>query len=333
MKSKSTAKTIVEDCDQCRRCRVLEGQNNTKRYRGLVAGKAAQLRRERVRVSTSVASAAGGSSTTSAHWWARPNLELLEDRRGDLPELPVDSLGPATQLWLGRAARAAGVTPAHVFAPAISITSTLVGAARRVRASSSFSQPLCVWSAVIAPSGEGKTPGLDASRRPLAAIESARQPDVAQARRAHEEQKVIAKARLQDWKLAMKEARVNGKALPPMPPDEPEPFVAQRLWVADATVPQVAILVQARPRGLAVIVDELAGLFLGLARGEREFWLQAWNGGAHIVERIGREPVAVEHLLVGLTGGLLSFLLGPAPRAISPLLMMCPRRIRNFARR
>ena len=24
----------------------------------------------------------------------------------------------------------------------------------------------------------------------------------------------------------MKEARVNGKALPPMPPDEPEPFVA-----------------------------------------------------------------------------------------------------------
>ena len=304
MKSKSTAKTIVEDCDQCGRCRVFEGRDNTKRYRGLVAGKAAQLRRERVRVSTSVACAAGGSSTTSAHWWARPNLELLEDRRGDLPELPVDSLGPATQLWLGRAARAAGVTPAHVFAPAISITSTLVGAARRVRASSSFSQPLCVWSAVIAPSGEGKTPGLDASRRPLAAIESARQPDVAQARRAHEEQKVIAKARLQDWKLAMKEARVNGKALPPMPPDEPEPFVAQRLWVADATVPQVAILVQARPRGLAVIVDELAGLFLGLARGEREFWLQAWNGGAHIVERIGREPVAVEHLLVGLTGGL-----------------------------
>ena len=257
-----------------------------------------------MRVSTSVACAAAGSSTTSAHWWARPDLQLLEDRRGDLPELPVDSLGPATKLWLGRAARAAGVTPAHVFAPAISITSTLVGAARRVRASSSFSQPLCVWSAVIAASGEGKTPGLDASRRPLAAIESARQPDVAQARRAHEEQKAIAKARLQDWKLAIKEARVNGKVLPLMPPDEPEPFVAQRLWVADATVPKVAILVQARPRGLAVIVDELAGLFLGLARGEREFWLQAWNGGAHIVERIGREPVAVEHLLVGLTGGL-----------------------------
>ena len=96
MKSKSTAKTIVADCDQCERCRVFEGRDNTKKYRGLVAGKAAQLRRERVRVSTSDASAAGGASTTSAHWWARPNLELLEDRRGDLPELPVDSLGPAT---------------------------------------------------------------------------------------------------------------------------------------------------------------------------------------------------------------------------------------------
>ena len=58
MKSKSTGKTIVEDCDQCGRCRVFEGRDNTKRYRGLVAGKAAQLRRERVRVSTSVACAA-----------------------------------------------------------------------------------------------------------------------------------------------------------------------------------------------------------------------------------------------------------------------------------
>jgi Protein of unknown function (DUF3987) len=307
MKSKSTSKTQIEDCDQSRRCRVVEARDSAKRYRGLVVGKAAQLRRERMSsrlVTATFVACAAEDSSTSAERWARPNLELLEDRRGDLPELPVESLGPATQLWLGRAARAAGVTPAHVFAPAISITSTLVGAARRVRASSSFSQPLCVWSAVIAPSGEGKTPGLDASRRPLAAIECARQPDVAQARRAHEEQKAIAKARMQEWKAAVKEARADGKTLPPMPPDEPEPFVAQRLWVADATVPKVAILVQARPRGLVVIVDELAGLFLALARGEREFWLQAWNGGAHIVERIGREPVAIEHLLVGLTGGL-----------------------------
>src|SRR5690349_4369495 len=150
MKSMRTAKALIDDCDQCRRCRMSEGRDSTKRC---------QVRRERVRMSghvtgaISVACAAGDASTTSADRWARPNLELLEDRRGDLPELPVESLGPATQLWLRRAARAAGVTPAHVFAPAISITSTLVGAARRVRASSSFSQPLCVWSAVIAPSG------------------------------------------------------------------------------------------------------------------------------------------------------------------------------------
>ena len=171
MKSKSTATTKVEDCDQCGRGRVFAGRGNTKSYRGLVASKVALLRRERVRASTPVAGPKD-SSTTPAYCWARPNLELLEDRRGDLPELPVESLGPATQLWLRRAARAAGVTPAHVFTPAISITSTLVGAARRVRASSSFSQPLCVWSAVIAPSGEGKTPGLDASRRPLARTSS-----------------------------------------------------------------------------------------------------------------------------------------------------------------
>ena len=36
---------------------------------------------------------------------------------------------------------------------------------------------------------------------------------------------------------------------------------------------------------------------------DAEFWLQAWNGGSFVVERQSRQPVAVDHLLVGLTGG------------------------------
>jgi putative DNA primase/helicase len=51
----------------------------------------------------------------------------------------------------------------------------------------------------------------------------------------------------------------------------------------------------------------LAGLFLNMNRysngSDREFWLQAWNGGAYVVERQGRPPVELDHLLVGVTGG------------------------------
>jgi hypothetical protein len=37
---------------------------------------------------------------------------------------------------------------------------------------------------------------------------------------------------------------------------------------------------------------------------DREFWLEAWNGRSHTVERMGRPPVSLDHLLVGVTGGL-----------------------------
>ena len=34
---------------------------------------------------------------------------------------------------------------------------------------------------------------------------------------------------------------------------------------------------------------------------DRPFWLEAWNGGRHVVERVGRS-IVVEHLLVGVVG-------------------------------
>jgi uncharacterized protein DUF3987 len=37
---------------------------------------------------------------------------------------------------------------------------------------------------------------------------------------------------------------------------------------------------------------------------DNEFWLEAWNGSAYTVERMGRPPIAVNHLLVGVVGGL-----------------------------
>ena len=57
-----------------------------------------------------------------------------------------------------------------------------------------------------------------------------------------------------------------------------------------------------------MLSDELAGLFLNMSRysggQDNEFWLEAWNGCAYTVERMGRPPIAVDHLLVGVVGGL-----------------------------
>jgi hypothetical protein len=59
---------------------------------------------------------------------------------------------------------------------------------------------------------------------------------------------------------------------------------------------------------MLMLCDELAGLFLNMSRysggQDNEFWLEAWNGSSYTVERMGRPPIAVDYLLVGVVGGL-----------------------------
>ena len=76
------------------------------------------------------------------HSWDHPDWSILDDRRGQLPDFPLDTLTPAWRHWTERAAHGAGVTPGHVAVPVIGATSSLVGTARRVRASRSWSEPM-----------------------------------------------------------------------------------------------------------------------------------------------------------------------------------------------
>ena len=70
----------------------------------------------------------------------------------------------------------------------------------------------------------------------------------------------------------------------------------------------MAVLLQANRRGILRLSDELSALFLNMSRysggQDNEFWLEAWNGNSYLVERMGRPPITVEHLLVGVVGGL-----------------------------
>lgn len=260
------------------------------------------------------APSADGTQDNNSHepsaQWAEPDWSLFDDRRGELPEFPVDVLSKAVREWLMPAARGAGVGADHVIIPLLTVASTLVGASRLVRASRSWAEPLALWTSVVGFSGSGKTPGLNVTLRALAAVEHDRKNKLGALRRAHELRVETAKAAAKKWKAEVAAAVEEGRSAPEMPPEAVEPgeFVAPRLSVSNATIERLPVLLQARPSGLAAIYDELAGLFLNMARysngSDREFWLQAWNGQRYIVERLGRPPIEIDHLLVGLSGGL-----------------------------
>ena len=88
--------------------------------------------------------------------------------------------------------------------------------------------------------------------------------------------------------------------------------ISSRSWrraftSTNSTIERLAPLLEARPRGIIYIADELARLFLNMQRysngSDREFWLEAWDGKSFVVERQNRPPITVPHLLVGVVGG------------------------------
>ncbi|MFZ0840478.1 MAG: DUF3987 domain-containing protein, partial [Xanthobacteraceae bacterium] len=251
----------------------------------------------------------GKGSAGQSTAWPEPDWSILDGRRGQLPAFPVDVFSPEIREFLERSAHGAGVMADHVAVPMLAIASGLIGTARRITPSRSWSEPCTLWTAVVGESGTGKTPGLDVAKRALSQIEYNRRHKIAELRRAHETRQEAARAAQKKWKTEVQEAINSGRPAPPMPGNasDLEEFTAPRLYVSDATVERLAVLLQARPSGIQLIGDELAGLFLNFGRynggQDKEFWLEAFNGKYYVVERMGRPPVNVQHLLVGVTGG------------------------------
>jgi hypothetical protein len=249
---------------------------------------------------------AGGDSAS----WSDPDWSILDDRRGDLPEFPTDTLSPRWRDWSERAAHGAGVTPAHVGVPLLGVASSLIGTARRVRASRPWSEPLSLWTCIVGASGDGKTPGISVTVRALDLIEKNNLAAINTARLVHATRVQKAKEANKKWKQDLQAAleAVPPRDPPSMPDDaiDPGTFIAPQLYINDPTIERLADLLQVRPRGMVLIRDELSGLFANMARysggNDRPFWLEAWNGRRHVIERKKKSTI-VEHLLVGVVGG------------------------------
>ena len=239
------------------------------------------------------------TAAKSSAAWNNPDLEVLEETRGDLPDFPNDVLPSDWGDFVCRASHAAGVTAAHVAVPLLSIASGIIGCSYRIKAASAWLEPCSFWAAMVGYSGTGKTPGIDVVKRALSHIEKERRTKIAELQREHETRAEAAKAAQKEWKRQVEDAIKSGSRPPQQPAEAASPgeFVRPRLYVSDVTVERLAVLLQGRPSGMVVIYDELAGLFANMSRysngSDREFWLESWNGKPYIVERMGRDPVVV----------------------------------------
>lgn len=148
------------------------------------------------------------------------------------------------------------------------------------------------------------------SLRALDEVDAQRQEVIDKERRKHELKVERAQAINKKWKAEFDKAFKSNKRLPDKPADadEPPPFIEPKLYVTDVTIERMAMLLQSRPTGMLLAMDELTGFLKNMHRysegDDRQFWLMGWDGGAYSVERINRKPIKLNHLLVSIVGGM-----------------------------
>ena len=207
---------------------------------------------------------------------------------------PVDAL-PAPVAALVRAGAAAvDCDEAYVAVPALSALAGALGNALWAEVKRSWREPPVVWTATVAQSGGGKSPGMGHALAPIYRAERALGDAYKAARREHDEA-----ARAYD---ALSKA--ERAALPP-----PSPPVHERLRTGDPTIEGLVARLQDNPRGLLLVRDELAGLLAGHDKyrsggGDEQAWIELWGARQLVVDRKGDGATRVERPAVSVAGGI-----------------------------
>ncbi len=99
-------------------------------------------------------------------------------------------------------------------------------------------------------------------------------------------------------------------------PPKPKKPIMLRFTTVDVTVEKLAVLLHENPRGIVVIRDELSGWvqsmnqYKGGKGADQSFWLSAWAGASHTVDRQGKDPIFVDHPAVSVVGNIPTAILG-----------------------
>jgi hypothetical protein len=91
--------------------------------------------------------------------------------------------------------------------------------------------------------------------------------------------------------------------------DAPKEPIPRRYKTSDTTVEKLGELLRENPQGLLVLRDEFVGLVASWEKegreGDRQFYLEAWNGDTSFdTDRIGRGHIQIPNLCVSVFGGI-----------------------------
>lgn len=244
--------------------------------------------------------------------WPQPEARFLRPELPAPPALPLlEVFGPIWAEWIAKAAEAKAAPPDYVMAGLLSVAGATIGNTRWASPWAGWAEPPIIWAMAIGTPSMNKSPGFDAVLSPLRKLESESRKQVEAEVADWKDQVEVAKIAEAAWKEGVKAAMKDGNEVPLKPESAtpgPEP-IRPRYAITDATVEKLGVILAKQPRGVLQFRDELAGWLQGMTRysggsSDRPFWLEAYGGRAFQVERMGRDPVYIDFLSVGVLGGI-----------------------------
>ena len=255
---------------------------------------------------------AAGAALLDGGW---PALQPLpDDALPPVPTLPGDLVPAAWRPWLTDAAERLDVPLEMVVVPALVMLGGVIG--RRLCLSPKHHDDWRVvpnvWGAVIARPGFLKTPAMHEAKRFLSRLAAAATEWHTALAAAMAIEREIVETEIKKLK---RDATLKGGKPEAMRATLEEltarlaaaVAIPTRFYTNDSTVEKLGMLLNENPTGLLLLRDELAGWLHNLEKpgreGDREFFLEAWNGvGDFYVDRIGRGTLHIPALTIGICG-------------------------------
>lgn len=224
---------------------------------------------------------------------------------------PVDELSNPLCPIVERAAKALGCDPSFIALPLLTALAAAIGNTRRLRLKPGWEVPPILWTAIVARSGDVKSPAIDVARNPVQARQK-------KALKQYEAQHRLYKIELEKYERERHKFQCNKRNDIPERPTEP---TAERYWCDDVTLEAVVARLQLQPRGLLLVRDELAGWFGGFDRyaggkgGDAPRWLETFGGRPLVIDRKLGGMTSIDRAAICITGSIQPAIL---KRVLSP---------------
>ena len=237
------------------------------------------------------------------------------------PAFPRNCFLPLLAPWITDISQRLCVSVEMVAGPVLVALSAVVGRSMGIhpKAEDDWLVVPNLWGAVVARPGQLKTPAIEGANAPLRLLEARAVEDYQAAyEQASSEadgieiQIEVIKSKMKDVAKGKKKGDLAAlkNELGSLKRDLQVTKVSEKRYLTqDSTVEKLGELLRENPKGLLLLRDELSGWLRNLDRpgreGEREFYLESWNGtGSFTFDRIGRGTIHIPALTLSVSGGI-----------------------------